>query len=313
MADIKKIFKINEAENGVRLDRIMAARFKDKTRQYIQKLIEDGFVLVDGKISKSGRKLKIGEKVNAVFPAPKELELVAAKIPLKIVYEDKNLLIVDKPAGMVVHPGAGQSHIKDSMVNAVLHYCKGSLSGIGGVLRPGIVHRLDKDTSGLLIVAKNDKTHQYLMNLFKERHVEKNYFALLCGHLSPEKGTIEAPIGRARGDRKKMAVSEHGKEAVTKYRVMKYFKGCTYVEIRLITGRTHQIRVHFNSIGFPVIGDTVYGNLKVNKNFEQEYGLSRLFLHAGRIGFVMPGKKELSFYEAPLPAALKKVLKLLSR
>lgn len=301
------------AEGGIRLDRILAGRFKDITRQYFQKLIDEGGVQVKGLKVKAGMKLKPGDMITVIFPAPRELKLEPVDIPLKIVYEDKNLLVVDKAWGMVVHPGVGESHMKDSLVNAVLFHCKGSLSGIGGVMRPGIVHRLDKDTSGLLVVAKNDKTHQYLMTLFKERKVEKTYYALLAGHLIPERGTIDAPIRRDSGDRKKMSVSGDGKTAVTRYRVIKYFEGCTYVEIQLITGRTHQIRVHFKSIGFPVIGDPIYGRLQLNKLFEQEYGLTRLFLHAGRMSFVAPSKKEPMSFEAPLPVGLKKVLNLLSK
>ena len=313
MEEKREIFEVSAFENGNRLDRVLAGRFKDHTRQYMQKLIDGGNIQVNGKKEKAGRKVKTGDKVNVVFPAPKKLELEAARIPLKIVYEDKNLLVVDKPSGMVVHPGVGESHIKDSLVNAILYHCKKTLSGIGGVLRPGIVHRLDKDTSGLLVVAKNNRTHQYMMNLFKGRKVAKTYYALLKGHLIPERGAIDAPIGRSRGDRKKMAVSDGGREAITKYSVLRYAGDCTYVEIQLITGRTHQIRVHFNSIGHPLVGDPIYGRPKLNKYFEQEYGLSRLFLHAGRISFVMPGKKEPKLFEAPLPAELKKVLNLLSK
>lgn len=313
MAARTEKFKVMAFENDNRIDKVLAGRFKDRTRQYLQKLIAGGNVLVNGNRVKSGKKVKTADNVVIVFPAPTKLKLSAARIRLKIVYEDKNLLVINKPSGMVVHPGVGESHSKDSLVNALLNHCKGALSGIGGVMRPGIVHRLDKDTSGLLIVAKNDPTHQYLMNLFKARKVGKTYFALVAGHLTPEKGAIEAPIGRAKGDRKKMVVSHSGKEAFTKYKVLKYFDDCTYVEIKLITGRTHQIRVHFDSIGFPLLGDCVYGRQKLNKYFEQEYGLSRLFLHAGRIEFVIPSKRKSSIFEASLPSELKKVIDLLSK
>ncbi len=305
-----KTFRAKIWDLDVRLDKILAGRFKDYTRHYLQKLIDEGEVTVNGKKAKASLKLRLADEVTVRFPAPKELKLKPAEIKLDIVYEDKNLMVINKPAGMVVHPGVGESHLEDSLVNAVLYHCKKSLSGIGGVMRPGIVHRLDKDTSGLLVVAKNDKTHQYLVNLFKERKVEKTYYALLTGRLVPEKGTIEAPIGRDVRDRKKMAVTseEKGRMAITKYKVIKYLGESTYVEIKLVTGRTHQIRVHFASIGHPLAGDPIYGRLKLNKYFEQEYGLSRLFLHAGRLEFVLPGKKKPTGFETGLPASLQKVL-----
>ncbi|MBU0667926.1 RluA family pseudouridine synthase, partial [Patescibacteria group bacterium] len=229
---------------------------------------------------------------------------------LDIVYEDDNLIVLNKPAGLVVHPGQGETHKDDSLVNALLHHCKGKLSEINGVLRPGIVHRLDKDTSGLLVIAKNDRTHRYLADLFHGRRVDKVYFALLAGRIVPQKGRIEAPIGRDVRQRKRMAVvsEKKGKMAVSEYEVIDYFDDFSLVKIHLITGRTHQIRVHFASIGFPLVGDNLYGKPKVNKVLEEEYGLKRQFLHAGSLSFVLPDMKKLRTFKIALPDDLQAVL-----
>lgn len=309
-----QVFTAGEGDVAVRLDKILVSHFADRTRQYLQKIIEEGCVEVNGKKAKASAKLKLSDKVEVHFPAPKELKLKAVKIPIEIVYEDEDLLVVNKPSGMAVHPGAGESHLEDSLVSALLYYCRGKLSGISGVMRPGIVHRLDKDTSGLLVVAKNDKAHQALSAQFRDREVEKTYYALVAGRLVPERGTIDAPIGRDPRDRKKMAVvsDAKGRQAVTKYRVLKYLGDFTYVEISLITGRTHQIRVHFASIGHPLAGDPLYGRSRINKFFEEEYGLKRVFLHAGRLSLVLPSAKtaqKKEEFRAPLPADLQKVLK----
>jgi len=314
----KKSFVAKADDDGIRLDKFLVASMPDHTRQNFQKLIESGMVLINGKQAKSSQKIKNGDKIDVQFPAPRALNLKPLKMKLDIVYEDSDVIVINKPAGLVVHPGTGQSHMDDSLVNAILYHCKGSLSGIGGVMRPGIVHRLDKDTSGLLIVAKNDKAHRLLSEQFKEHKAEKTYYALLAGHLMPEKGTIEAPIGRDRRDRKKMAVvfQENGRMAVTKYRVMKYLGDYTFVEVQLITGRTHQIRVHFASIGFPLVGDPIYGRSKVNKYFEQEYGFGRLFLHAGALALTIPSgfqkNGDKKSFSAPLPKDLQQLLKALS-
>jgi 23S rRNA pseudouridine1911/1915/1917 synthase len=219
--------------------------------------------------------------------------------------------VINKPAGLVVHPGTHGSHSDDSLVNAILHHCMGTLGGIGGTLRPGIVHRLDKDTSGLLVVAKNDKAQQFLMEQFQKKEVVKIYYALVVGRLEPEKGTIDAPIGRSLHDRKKMAVMENktSKEAVTKYEVVRYLGDYTYVKVYLLTGRTHQIRVHFAAIGFPLVGDQTYGRIKVNNRFQQHYGLMRQFLHAAYLSFKLPdenNKKEE--FTSTLPSDLQRVL-----
>jgi 23S rRNA pseudouridine1911/1915/1917 synthase len=309
----KKEFLVEERDIGQRVDKMLASRFPEYSRQYFRRLIDRGFVKLDGKPIKASEKLKSGRKIRVVFPAPVELDLKPLNIALDVVYEDKNILVINKPAGMVVHPGAGESHLSDSLVNAVLAHAKDSLSGIGGVMRPGIVHRLDKDTSGLLVIAKNDKAHNDLAVQFKEHDVEKTYYALVSGHLVPEKGSIEAPIGRDPRDRKRMAVvsEEKGKMAITRYKVLKYLNGSSYLEINLITGRTHQIRVHFASIGHPLVGDPIYGRDGVNKKFVQEYGFHRLFLHAGVLKLRLPDKKSCTF-KADLPEELKQLLKDMS-
>jgi len=303
-------FSAIESELGKRLDKVLAVRFPDHARQYFQKLIAEGHVTVNGKLSKPSYHLMAGDQMKVHFPPPKEIPLKPTDISLDIVYEDENVLVINKPAGLVVHPGVHGAHAEDSMVNAILHYGKGKLGGISGSLRPGIVHRLDKDTSGLLVVAKNDKAQKELMDQFVHRTVDKVYYALLAGHLEPAKGTIEAPIGRSSADRKKMAVSMHlsAKEAFTKYQVMAYYGDYTYVKVFLLTGRTHQIRVHFAAIGFPIVGDATYGREKVNEIFLERYELKRQFLHAGYLSFTLPGTHKKAEFSAPLPPDLQSVL-----
>ncbi len=315
-------FTASEAESGQRLDKLLAGRFPEYSRNYFQNILEKNAVLVNGKIARSNVKLKKDDEVEIRFPSLVALTVEAKDIPLKIVYEDKNLMVIDKPAGMVVHPGTHGSHSEDSLVNAILHHCGKSLGGIGGTLRPGIVHRLDKDTSGLLVVAKNDRAQRFLTEQFQKKEVVKVYYALVAGRLEPRKGTIEAPIGRSLQDRKKMAVIEgkSSKEAVTKYEVVKYLGEYTYVKVFLLTGRTHQIRVHFAAIGFPLVGDPTYGRTKVNHFFERHHGLKRQFLHASYLSFAMPtGSKAVSAatkkgeFESPLPSDLQRVLDDLDR
>lgn len=315
-------FTASEKESGQRIDKLLAARFPEYSRNYFQNILEKNAVLVNGKVAKSNAKLKEKDTVEVRFPPLTQLTVEARNIPLKIVYEDKNLLVIDKPAGMVVHPGTHGSHSEDSLVNAILHHCRGHLGGIGGTLRPGIVHRLDKDTSGLLVVAKNDRAQRLLTEQFQKKEVVKIYYALVAGRLEPRKGTIEAPIGRSLQDRKKMAVIEgkSSKEAFTRYEVVRYLGEYTYVKVFLLTGRTHQIRVHFAAIGFPLVGDPTYGRAKVNHLFERHYGLRRQFLHAAYLSFAMPAemKKGSSAtkkgeFESPLPSDLQRVLDDLDR
>lgn len=308
---------INEQYAGSRIDKILPKLFPEFTRNYFQKLLEDGLVIINEKPVKASHKIHAGDKLEIRFPLLKELTVKPKDIPLDIVYEDRDVLVINKPAGLVVHPGTHGSHADDSLVNAILHHCKGSLGGIGGILRPGIVHRLDKDTSGLLVVAKNDKAQQFLMNQFMKREVVKIYYALVLGHLEPKIGTIDAPIGRSLQDRKKMAVStgKTSKEAVTKYEVLGYFADYTYIKVYLLTGRTHQIRVHFAAIGHPLVGDQTYGRGKVNHWFDEHYGLKRQFLHAGHLSFVLPSREKTKRreFESPLPLDLQNVLDNLTR
>jgi len=303
---------ISEHYAGLRIDKVLPKLFPDFTRTYFQKLLEEGLVVIDGKLAKASHKVKSGEALEIRFPTLKDLTVVAKDIPLDIVYEDRDVLVINKPAGLVVHPGTHGSHADDSLVNAILHHSGGSLGGIAGTLRPGIVHRLDKDTSGLLVVAKNDKSQRLLMEQFMKREVVKIYYALVLGHLEPKKGTIDAPIGRSLQDRKKMAVIEGktSKEAVTRYEVLGYLGKYTFVKVFLLTGRTHQIRVHFAAIGHPLIGDRTYGREKVNNWFEEHFGLRRQFLHAGHLTFVLPGqhKTKRSEFESQLPPDLQSVL-----
>lgn len=304
------IFHVQKCDIFKRLDKVLTEHYTQKTRSYFQKLIKEGHVLLNDKPTKVSAPVQINDEIKVHFPAPKPLSLLANDIPLDIIYEDDDVLVINKAAGMVVHPGTHGSHSEDSMANALLFHCKGKLGGIGGALRPGIVHRLDKDTSGLLVVAKNDRAQQNLSAQFKSRMVEKTYYALVVGHITPQKGTIEAPLLRDRHDRKKMAVSADSKAkmAITKYKVLEYLKGYSFLEIGLLTGRTHQIRAHFSAIGFPLVGDSVYGRAKINHYFQQHFGLKRQFLHAGKLGFVLPDTQKKMEFEAPLPDDLEKVL-----
>lgn len=295
---------------GLRLDAVLVIRYPDRSRQYFQKLLRTGMVKVNGKAAKASSKLKNGDTVAVRFPSPIALDLKPLEMDLNVVFENDDLLVLDKPPGLVVHPGEGVTHRDDSLVNALLHHCKGSLSEINGVLRPGIVHRLDKNTSGLLVVAKNDTTHRYLVEQFQERKVEKVYMALLLGHLEPMKGSIEAPIGRDRQNRKKMAVvnERQGKMGLTHYEVVSYLGDYSLVKVKIITGRTHQIRVHFSSIGFPVAGDDLYGTSKINKELRDLYGLERQFLHARDLTFTFLGETKKRLFTSPLPADLQSVI-----
>ena len=305
-------FIAQEADLSLRLDKVLTQRYPEKSRQYFQKLFEDGFVLVNDVAVKASVKLRAGDVVEVRFPEVKELDLEPVEMDLDIVFEDEDIVVVNKSAGLVVHPGEGGTHRDDSLINGLLYHCKGSLSGINGVLRPGIVHRLDKNTSGLMVVAKNDAAHRGLAEQFHEKKVEKVYFALLVGKLEPKEGSIDAPIGRDSIHRKKMAVvDEHqGRNALTRYQVVEYVGECSYVKVQLVTGRTHQIRVHFASIGFPLCGDELYGRPKVNRKF-QEFGLNRQFLHAGYLSFIHPTTQKKVEFEDPLPSDLSLALKRL--
>ncbi len=294
------------AAAGSRLDAFLAGQM-EKTRSSVQKLIEEGNVRVNGSPAGKNTRLREGDRVEAVEPPPEVLDVTPQNIPLDIVYEDGDLLVVNKPKGMVVHPAPGNPD--GTLVNALLYHCGGSLSGINGVIRPGIVHRIDKDTSGLLIVAKNDRAHQSLAEQIAVHSFTRIYNAVVYGNLKTEEGTISAPLGRHPADRKRMAVlSPGGREAVTHYRVLERFSGFTLVECRLETGRTHQIRVHMAHIGHPVAGDPVYGPKKCITELHGQC------LHARVIGFVHPATGEYLEFDSGLPPYFQQFLsKLRSR
>jgi len=298
-----EIFEFFPEEENLRLDVFLANREEIAlTRSRVQKLIGDGLVKVNNLPGKANHKLKKGDKITLFLPSPQELKMEAENIPLDIVYEDQDIIIINKPQGMVVHPASG--NYSSTLVNALLAHCR-DLSGIGGVIRPGIVHRLDKDTSGLLMVAKNDLAHTDLAAQMKARSVEKKYLTLVYGKIKEEKGTIDVPIGRHPVERKKMAVvSRTGKPAVTHYQVLQRYDNYTYLEIALETGRTHQIRVHLAYIGHPVVGDPVYSSRK-------KFNLLGQFLHAYKLAFRHPRSGEVLEFSVPLPKALEEVLKSL--
>ncbi len=286
-----------QEEETERLDLYVAHHCPDVSRSRAHRLIEEGHVTVNGRVAKPSRPLQRGDRVVVRVPPPSPLDLVPEAIPLSVVYEDRDLLVIDKPAGLAVHPGAGRS--RHTLVNALLARCP-DLTGVGGVLRPGIVHRLDKDTSGLLLVAKNDRAHADLSRQLKERTVDKGYLALVTGRLEPGEGVIEGAIGRDPRNRKRMAVVDGGRPARTAYRVRERLDGCTLVEVAPSTGRTHQIRVHLAAIGHPVVGDAVYGRPSAL--------VGRQFLHACRLGFRHPADGRPLLFESPLPADLQQAL-----
>ena len=269
-----------ETDAGTRLDAYLAANLEATTRSEAVKLIESGQVSVGGKVPAKNYKLRSGDTVEVTVPDPEAIELVAQDIPLDIVYEDSDVIVVNKPKGLVVHPAPG--HPDGTLVNALMFHCGDSLSGIGGELRPGIVHRIDRDTSGLIIAAKNDLAHQGLSNQLQDHTLSRVYHCIVTGNLREDSGTVDAPIGRHGVDRKKMAVVADGRRAVTHWRVLERFQGFTYVECRLETGRTHQIRVHMAHTGHPLLGDTVYGSKKEVK------GLQGQCLHAVGLRFIHP-------------------------
>lgn len=289
----KIVITVPEEADGTRADKFLAEAIDHLTRSALQKLISAGNVEIDGKSIAKSRVLKEGEDISVLIPDAVSLDVEAEDIPLNIYYEDDDLLVVYKPKGMVVHPAPGNHN--GTLVNALLWHCKDSLSGINGVLRPGIVHRIDKDTSGLLLVAKNDFAHVHLAEQIKEHSLNRIYQTIVYGVNMPDEGDVEAPIGRSTKDRKKMAVIEGGRSAQTHYSVIKRYSGYTHVQCKLKTGRTHQIRVHMAYIGHPVAGDAVYGP----KNVITQLGGQ--CLHAGTIGFIHPRTGEYMEFTAPLP------------
>lgn len=292
---------VNENEN-IRLDLYIANETNDLSRALIKKLLEEGNILVNGIIKKSSYKVKNGDKIQISIPEVKETKIEAQDIPIEIVYEDNDIIVVNKPKGLVVHPANGNPD--GTLVNAIMNICKDSLSGIGGEKRPGIVHRLDKDTSGLLIVAKNDKAHLKMSEMIKDRKVKKIYIALVRGVVKENEATINMPIGRNKKDRKKMAVDKNGKEAVTHFKVLKRYDKYTLLEIKIDTGRTHQIRVHMAEIGYPIVGDEVYSNGK------NEFNVKGQMLHAKSLEFEHPITGKKMFLQADLPDYFKKVIEI---
>ena len=297
------LFEIQENQQ-MRLDKYLAEQFPEQTRSYLQKLIKEGQVLVNGKTVKSGYQLSKGDEVSVTIPEPKELDVESQKMDLDIVYEDEDVILINKPKGMVVHPAPG--HTTDTLVNGLLYHCKDNLSGINGVARPGIVHRIDRDTTGILIVCKNDMSHNSIAAQLKEHSINRRYRALVHGNLKEDTGTVEGPIGRHPVDRKKMAINErNGKPAVTHYTVLERFGNYTLIECKLETGRTHQIRVHMTSIGHPLVGDEVYGPAKC------PFKLQGQCLHAMVLGFVHPRTGEYMEFSADLPEYFEDLLKKL--
>lgn len=296
------ILEITENQAGERIDRYLADS-QDLTRSFFQKILKEGEVIVNGKSVKANYKLRKGDRIEFEIPEAVEPDIVAEDIPLSILYEDADVLVVDKPKGMVVHPAAG--HYSRTLVNAVMYHCKGELSGINGVLRPGIVHRIDRDTTGSIIICKNDMAHNEIARQLKEHSINRRYRAIVTGVLKDEEGTIEGAIGRDKKDRKKMAITADGKPAVTHYRVLQRFKHYTYVECVLETGRTHQIRVHMASIGHPLLGDEVYGRRS------DKYKCEGQCLHAMTLGFHHPRTGEYIEVNAPLPPYFEHLLAVL--
>ena len=280
----KTVFEIDDVFSDERIDKVIAA-LTDGTRSSIQKNIADGNILVNGSRVSKNYRCSFGDEIEVILSEPVKLDIKAEDIPLDIRYEDDNLLVVNKPKGMVVHPAPG--NYSGTLVNALMYHCGDSLSGINGVIRPGIVHRIDKDTSGLLIVAKNDLSHNFLAQQIKEHSFTREYRAVIIGHLKDSVGTVDVPIGRNPKDRKKMAVTDkNSKNAVTHYEVLEEFSGYSLLKLKLETGRTHQIRVHMSYLGHPVAGDELYGGKR------KDDGLNGQCLHAGLIGFIHPVSKE---------------------
>ena len=303
----QKIYRFiaEEDQEGMRLDQLLAGELSDHSRSYIGKLCKDGRAKINGKTAKAGNKIRSGDELLISIPAVEELEVLSEKMDLDIVYEDCDLLVINKPKGMVVHPGAGNR--TGTLVNGLLAYCKGQLSGINGVLRPGIVHRIDKDTTGLLLVCKTDRAHRSLADQLKEHTITRKYEAIVWNNFQQEEGVIDQPIGRSSSDRKKMAVTPgKGRKAVTHYRVLSHLdRRFNYIECQLETGRTHQIRVHMSSIGHPLLGDEVYGPSRKVTGLPALRGQC---LHARVIGFVHPVSGEYMEFTSDLPEYFSGIL-----
>lgn len=302
--------KVLQAEEfvGERIDKFLSCRLEEVSRSYIQKLIKEGHVSVNGKSVKANYKLGAGDEISVEIPEAKEPDILPEDIPLDILYEDQDILVVNKPKGMVVHPAAG--HYSGTLVNALMYHCKDSLSGINGVMRPGIVHRIDMDTTGSLLVCKNDEAHRILAEQLKEHTIRREYHAIVYGNIKEDTGTVDAPIGRHPTDRKKMSINyKNGKQAVTHYEVLERFGNFTYIRCRLETGRTHQIRVHMASLHHPLLGDEVYGP----SSRPPFPGLKGQVLHAKILGIYHPATGEYMEFDAPLPQYFVDLLQKLRR
>ena len=300
-----KEYKIEVETENIRLDKAIAMLDTELSRSMIQKMLDDNKILVNEKVEKASYKTKINDRIQVEELIAKDIELKAQDIPIEVIYEDEDIIVVNKPKGMVVHPANGNPD--GTLVNAIMNICKDSLSGIGGEIRPGIVHRIDKDTSGLLIIAKNDKAHINLSEQIKNREITKKYVALVRGVIKENEATIDMPIGRSDKDRKKMAVKKDGKKAVTHFKVIERYNGYTYLDIKIDTGRTHQIRVHLAEIGYPIVGDGVYSNGK------NPFGVEGQMLHAKSLEFKHPIIGKTLKLEAPLPEYFEEVLNRLER
>ena len=298
-----KVYIVEEKDAKVRIDKAISDKDPNLSRVAIQRLIDNGKILVNGKNTKASYKLSVGDEITIEKEETVEVKLEAEEIPLDVVYEDSDILVVNKQKGLVVHPGNGNPN--GTLVNAIMARCKDSLSGIGGEIRPGIVHRIDKDTSGLLIIAKNDKAHINMSEQIKNHEVVKTYLALVRGNVKENEATINMPIARSTKDRTKMAVSKNGKNAVTHIKVLERFDGFTYIKVNIETGRTHQIRVHMAQIGYPIVGDTVYSNGK------NPFGVEGQMLHSSKLEFVHPVTGKEMVLEAKLPEYFEEILNTL--
>lgn len=298
---MRQSYVVPAEAQGVRIDKFLSEACDGLSRSYLQKLLKSELVEVDKRTVKNSYKLSAGERIEFEVPEAAEPEIKAEDIPLDIIYEDSDIILVNKPKGMVVHPAAG--HYSQTLVNGLMYHCRDGLSGINGVLRPGIVHRIDMDTTGVLIVCKNDFAHNAIAEQLKVHSITRKYFAIVHGVIQEDEGTVDAPIGRHPVDRKKMSINrKNGKEAVTHYRVLERFRQFTYVECQLETGRTHQIRVHMASIGHPLLGDSVYGPSK------SPFKLQGQTLHAGVLGIVHPRTGNYMEFSAPLPEYFSELL-----
>ncbi len=301
-------FKVCEKDKDARVDLFLSQKNIGLSRSQIKRIIDDGFVLSGTHSLKAKYRVKNGEDIKVIIPPPRKLTVEAENIPLDVVSEDASVIVINKPHGMVVHPAAG--NFSGTMVNALLYHCK-DLSGIGGVERPGIVHRLDKDTSGLLMVAKDDRSHQMLTKQLRDRTIVKKYIAIVDGVIKENSGTIDKEIGRHAKDRKKMStITKKGRESVSKFKVLKRFSNASLIEVVLKTGRTHQIRVHLSSIGYPVLGDKVYGGKKVRST---ESIIKRQALHAALLGFHHPKTEKYLEFDSPLPDDMQEAIKILEK